>query len=398
MFRRAQANVLLAAFDDALRDVEKSVVLARKELQGKPPKKRAAELKKSLRRMRDWKLRAQNKRDAHRRKERGWSTPASALSTASSSASTGRPALPSTEDLLKTSKLGSGILGALLKRTSGGDRGAGANAAPNKLKPASAEPDPNGGSGLLSQSGQGAAPQSESALVAAMDAAMDPSTNGVDADANAVAKHRRSEAAARKRQARKESRAAAAAAGKTGKPEKGKNKSAASAISAIIDKAASGKKNKKSTNATTSKKGKKVKVEGKACGVAGVGEQVPPPRTVMAVENVVSKALKRDPTGASLVPYFSLAFPPVNFRRVFKEQISETVLVAIVTVAAHLAQVPDHEALLSLLSGLSRVKRLETAVMFLDAKDAATLKRVLEDVIGEAASVEKVRAKFKCLH
>ena len=399
MFRRAQANLLLAAFDDALRDVEKSVVLARKELQGKPPKKRTAELKKSLRRMRDWKLRAQNKRDAHRRVERGWSTSTSKLSAVSTSSFSSGPTAPATEDLLKTSKLGSGILGALLKRTAGTGTSVGgdnANAVPNKLEPASTDPDPNGGSGLLSQSGQGAAPQSESALVAAMDATMDASTNGVDTDVDAAARQRRNDAAAKKRLARKESRAvAAAAAAKSGKIGKGKNQSAASAINAII--AATGKKNKKSTNTTSSKKGKKTKVEGKVCAVAGVSDQVSPPRTVVAVENVVCKALKYDPSGESLVPYFSVAFPPANFRRVFKEQINEAVLVAIVKVAVHLAKLPDHEALLVLLSGLSRVKRLETAVMFLCDEDMAALKGVLEDVVGETASVEKVRAKFKCL-
>ena len=69
------------------------------------------------------------------------------------------------------------------------------------------------------------------------------------------------------------------------------------------------------------KKSKK-KSEAKACTVKGLGE-VPPPRTVISVEHVVTKALKRDPTGASLVPYFSIAFPPANFRRVLKEQIND---------------------------------------------------------------------------
>ena len=139
-------------------------------------------------------------------------------------------------------------------------------------------------------------------------------------------------------------------------------------------------------------------MDGRACAITGVGDNIAPPRTVLAVENVVSKALKYDPTGASLVPYFSIALPPANFRRVFKEQLSETVLVAIVRVAAYLSSVPDHEALLALLAGLSRVKRLETAVMFLDTKDVHCLRGVVEDVVGEESAVEKVRASFKFLH
>ena len=99
-----------------------------------------------------------------------------------------------------------------------------------------------------------------------------------------------------------------------------------------------------------------------------------------------------------MFPYFSIALPPANFRRVFKEQLSETVLVAIVRVAVYLSSVPDHEALLALLAGLSRVKRLETAVMFLDTKDVHRLRGVVEDVVGEESAVEKVRASFKFLH
>ena len=382
LFRRAQGWLLLAVFDEALKDVDGSIDYARKELKGKPPKKRTAELKKMMRRMRDWKLRAQNRRDAFRRKQRGWSNlsaPSSAVARASSATS---KSLPKT-DVLKSSLLGSGILGALMKRD-GWDRSGPADAAPNELEPAEADPDPSGGSGLLSQSGQSVS-ASESSLVAAMDATRDSSLD-IDMEPSVSASHLSRKAAAKNRKSRIETRAAASnlAANAT--------KSAASATHSMIGKASAVKKKTKSG---ANKKSKK-KVEGRKCTVAGVGE-VQPPRTALAVEEVIRKALKRDPSGASLAPYFSFALPPTNFRRVLKEQINEVVLVGIITVATHLSKVPDHESLLSLLSGLSRVKRLETALMFLEGKHATALKSVLEDVVGEQSAVDKVREKFECL-
>ena len=130
------------------------------------------------------------------------------------------------------------------------------------------------------------------------------------------------------------------------------------------------------------------------CTVRGVGE-VKPPKTALAVEMVVERALKKDPTGVSLKEYFATCCPPKVFRKVMREHVNEAILVGMIRVADALKRDSDHGPLAEHLAGMGRIKRMDTTIMMLDEKDAAMLRGAVEDCVGEVDVVDKIQAKFR---
>ena len=361
-FRRAQGYLLLEQFRKALDDVDQAVVWAKKELLGKPPKERTLELKKAMRAMNDWKLKTLNKRDAAVRKSKGWSTtPGATLIT---STLLGPPAAPSTtptgkptvDGIVKASKLGLGIVDALLKRekwdiqTGGGDR----SAPVSKLEPDVPVPAEDGGSGTGSATDAGsfvnATANSSSSTSASSSSA---STNG------SIPLKKKSK-------------------------KKKKKKNIETTTTATVGAAMGKKKIKMSASSAK---------ETKSCTIKGLGT-VEPPRTATGVERVINHAMKTNSSGVLLLEYYTLTFPPVKFRKVLKENINENILLSMIAVAVQLAKKANHEALEQHLKGIARVRRLDSALMFLDDGPKKTLKNVIEDMIGEESEVQAIKDAF----
>ena len=152
-----------------------------------------------------------------------------------------------------------------------------------------------------------------------------------------------------------------------------------------VEEGKSGKPKRKDTNAS---------IEScKSCQVPGVGKVLPPKRAG-AVEDVVTKALRCDPSGKTLVEFFSVCFPPARFRKVLKEQITDGILVAMIRVAEILAASDRGGALVTFLTGLARVRRVKTTVMFLGEADAQRLRSAVDDMIAEPGTVRSVENKL----
>ena len=314
--------------------------------------------------MKDWKLKALNKRDAALRKSRGWSkTPGatlinSTIATTSTSTTTKPPlSKPETVNgIVASSRLGSGILNALLKRekwdrhTNGGDR----SAPISKLEPDVVTPAEDGGSGT-----------------------------GTATDANSFIN-----------------------ATVASNPVAPSNSSSFSKSGGSIPLKKKVKKSKKiikiekSTNELKIKQNKKTKIkvsttkETKPCVIDGLGT-VEPPRTAMNVGKVVNFAMKKDPSGKLLVEYYSQTFPPSKYRKVLKENINESILLSMIAVAQQLSMKSNHEDLEQHLKGLARVRRLESALMFLDNEPKELLKSTIEDMIGEEKEMNLIKGAFK---
>ena len=375
-YRRAQGQLLLQQYDSALKDVEQGIVLARKELQGKPPKDMETELKKSLRKMKDWKLKTLNKKDAALRKSRGWSKqPGSTILSAvggtlpgggggggggsggsDSSSNSNSSSAVSVDGVIASSKLGSGIVDALMRREKFDNNMAGPK---QNLTPETLQPSEEGGSGSKREGGSSDVASFVNAAAAVEEQGSVPRAPSSDFMQPLQKKE--------KKKKKKMSNTAAAAA------------------------AADVKKKKKK---------KKLKVEegivGVSCVIDGIGS-VDPPRTAMSVEKVVQACLKRDSSGSLLIEYFTKTFVASKYRKVLKENINENILLGMIAVAVQLSKQPDHEPLAQHLKGLSRVRRLESAILFLDAGPREMLKLTIEDMVVEESESNLIRDAFGML-
>ena len=362
-YRRAQGKLLLEDYVGTLYDVNKGVEHAKNELSGKPPKDRTAELKRSLRTMKDWKLRALNKRDAAKRASKGWSnipggTLLNSLQQENEATTTIGSAAANVDKVAASSRLGLGIVDALLKRerwdvkTGGGDK----SSPVASLEPDTLEPAEDGGSG----SGKGGASDAKSFVNAA---SADSAASGTPAAPSA-------------------SFGRIPIAKKTKKLKKSKSKTTTSAS------------NNEQKQKQKKKKTRKVAaVEAIPCDIVGIGT-VDPPRTAMSVEKVVISALGKDPSGKSLLEYFTVTFPPAKYRKVLKENINENILLGMIVVAECLSKQQDHEPLSRHLKGLARVRRLESTIMFLDDGPKLKLKNAIDDLVAEESISESIRTSF----